>query len=297
MFSGVARTPSATTLALPVTGAPGSKHTTPADASTRQVGGRGRSMSSSSLPTSDAPSRSSNTSSQGRVARLRNAICVETLAIVHTVAWFRPAAGEAASAGFTANEAAQRKVGMGALAGRSAGYSSRQHRLRQVEQILGDQRFEVAALVANAVLCDNSAEGGMTQVARNLTTADEGFLRGVHLLILDRDPLHSGAFRNLLRDSGVKPLLLPARSPNLNAFAERFVGSIKSECLDRIVPLGEKHLRATVRAFMDHYHRERPHQGLGNKLVAPKTTRLGPGPVRYRERLGGVLKFYDREAA
>ncbi len=116
-------------------------------------------------------------------------------------------------------------------------------------------------------------------------------------LILDRDPLYSGAFRDLLRNSGVKPLLLPARSPNLNAFAERFVGSVKSECLDRIVPLGEKHLRAVVRAFMDHYHEERPHQGLGNKLIAPKTTLLGPGPVRCRERLGGVLKFYYREAA
>ena len=62
----------------------------------------------------------------------------------------------------------------------------------------------------------------------------------------------------------MKPLRLPARSPNLNAFAERFVGSVKSECLDRIVPLGKKHLRAAVRAFVDHYHEERPHQGLSN---------------------------------
>ena len=144
-----------------------------------------------------------------------------------------------------------------------------------------------------------SQPGGswMTQVARNLTDADDGFLRGMEYLILDRDPLYTAAFRDLLRDSGVKPLLLPARSPNLNAFAERFVGSVKSECLDRIVPLGEKHLRAAVRAFMDHYHEERPHQGLGNELIAPKTASRGPGPVRCRERLGGVLKFYYREAA
>jgi len=67
--------------------------------------------------------------------------------------------------------------------------------------------------------------------------------------------------------------------------------------LDRIVPLGEKHLRAAVRAFVDHYHEERPHQGLGNELIAPTTTLLGPGPVRCRERLGGVLRFYYREAA
>ena len=137
----------------------------------------------------------------------------------------------------------------------------------------------------------------MTQVARNLTHADDGFVRGMEYLILDRDPLYTAAFRDLLRDSGVKALLLPARSPNLNAFAERFVESVKSECLDRIVPLGESHLRAAVRAFMDHYHEERPHQGLGNERIAPKTTSLGPGPVRCRERLGGVLKFYYREAA
>ena len=73
-------------------------------------------------------------------------------------------------------------------------------------------------------------------------------------VILDRDPLYTAAFRRLLRDSGVKPLLLPPRSPNLNAFAERFVLSVKSECVDRIVPLGEAHLRAVVRAFVHHYN-------------------------------------------
>jgi transposase InsO family protein len=83
----------------------------------------------------------------------------------------------------------------------------------------------------------------------------------------------------------------------LNAFAERFVGSVKSECLDRIVPLGEQHLRAAVRAFTDHFHEERPHQGLSNELIAPKTALWGPGPLRCRERLGGVLKFYYRDAA
>src|SRR5262245_15978427 len=140
-------------------------------------------------------------------------------------------------------------------------------------------------------------ENWMTQVARNLTDAEDGFLRGTEYLILDRDPLYTAAFRDLLRDSGVKFLRLPARSPNLNAFAERFVGSVKSECLDRIVPLGDKHLRTAIRAFMDHYHEERPHQGLGDELIAPKATSLRPGDVRCRERLGGVLKFYYREAA
>jgi transposase InsO family protein len=137
----------------------------------------------------------------------------------------------------------------------------------------------------------------MTQLARNLIDVGDGFLRGVQHLILDRDPLYSAAFRRLLRDGGVKPLLLPARSPNLNGFAERFVLSVKSECLDRIVPLGEAHLRAAVRAFVAHYHEERPHQGLHNERIAPTSTSTGLGPIQCRERLGGVLKFYYRDAA
>jgi len=139
--------------------------------------------------------------------------------------------------------------------------------------------------------------GWMTQLARNLTDPSEGFLRGVQYIILDRDPLYTAAFRRLLRDSGVKPLILPAWSPNLNAFAERFVESAKSECLERMVRLGESHLRAAVRALIDHYHEERPHQGLDNELIAPTTTEVGTGPITCRERLGGLLKFYDREAA
>jgi putative transposase len=137
----------------------------------------------------------------------------------------------------------------------------------------------------------------MKQTARKLTDAQDGFLRSVRYLILDRDPLYTIAFRRMLRDSGVRPLLLPARSPNLNACAERFVLSAKSECLERIVPLGEGHLRAAVREFVDHYHEERPHQGLGNELIAPRAKASGTGPLKCRERLGGLLKFYYREAA
>jgi Integrase core domain len=140
-------------------------------------------------------------------------------------------------------------------------------------------------------------EPWMTQMARNLTDPHDGFLRDAHHLILDRDPLYTAAFRNRLRDSGVTLVRVPARSPNLKAFAERFVGSVRAECVARIVPLGEAHLRATVRAFVDHYHEERPHQGLCNELIAPKTTSVSRGPVRCRERLGGLLKFYYRAAA
>ena len=138
----------------------------------------------------------------------------------------------------------------------------------------------------------------MQQIGRNLTDAVDGFLLGKRYLILDRDPLYTAAFRALLADSGCKVLRLPARSPNLNAFAERFVLSAKSECLDKIVPLGERHLRAALRDFVEHYHRERPHQGLGNQLIQAVSPHVvGTGPVRCRERLGGTLKFYYREAA
>ena len=110
-------------------------------------------------------------------------------------------------------------------------------------------------------------------------------------------PQTVAAFRRLLRDSGVTPLVLPARSPNLNAFAERFVESVKSECLDRMVLFGEAHLRTAVREFVHHYHDERPHQGLGNELIAPETMVIGTGQTECRERLGGLLKFYYRQAA
>ena len=137
----------------------------------------------------------------------------------------------------------------------------------------------------------------MMQLARNLTDPGDGFLRSAQYIILDRDPLYTTAFRRLLRESGVRPLVLPAWSPNLNAYAERFVESAKSECLDRMVLLGESHLRAAIRAFVCHYHEERPHQGLSNELIASTTSVIGTGPIRCRERLGGLLKFYDREAA
>ena len=137
----------------------------------------------------------------------------------------------------------------------------------------------------------------MAQIARNLTAAGDGFLHGIQHVILDRDQLYTVAFRRLLRDSGVTPLVLPARSPNLNAFAERFVESVKSECLDRMVLFGEAHLRTAVREFVHHYHDERPHQGLGNELIAPETMVIGTGQTECRERLGGLLKFYYRQAA
>jgi putative transposase len=103
----------------------------------------------------------------------------------------------------------------------------------------------------------------------------------------------------MLETAGVKMVRLPARSPDLNAFAERFVRSVKSECLCRVIPLGERHLRHLVSEYVVHYHLERNHQGLGNELIEPipANTNSGEGVVRRRVRLGGVLSYYYRDAA
>jgi len=137
----------------------------------------------------------------------------------------------------------------------------------------------------------------MMQVARNLLDATDGFLRDKRHLILDRDPLYTKAFRRLLRDAGTKPLLLPARSPNLNAYAERFVLSVKSECLRHFIPLNQKHLRHILTEYAAHYHLERNHQGIGNALIDARASPANDNaPVKRRQRLGGVLSFYERRA-
>ena len=138
----------------------------------------------------------------------------------------------------------------------------------------------------------------MEQMARNLTDLFDGFLRNARHLIHDRDPLDTRAFAEILKSSGVQPIRLPPRSPNLNAHAERFVRSIKEECLNRVVPLGESHLRLIVQEYIEHYHRERIHQGLENQLLERAPPPANPGAdVQRTERLGGLLNHYDRQAA
>ena len=107
----------------------------------------------------------------------------------------------------------------------------------------------------------------MEQQARNVTDPVDGYLRRARHLIHDRDPLYTRVFGEILESAGVQPIRLPPKSPNLNAYAERFVRSIKEECLTRVVPLGEGHLRRLVYEYIEHYHRERNHQGLDNQLL------------------------------
>ncbi|MEY4514177.1 MAG: hypothetical protein RLZZ450_6299 [Pseudomonadota bacterium] len=136
----------------------------------------------------------------------------------------------------------------------------------------------------------------MMQVGRNLLDAIDGFLLRKRCLILDRDPLYTTPFRRLLRDAGVEPLRLPARSPNLNAHAERFVRSIRDDCLNHVVLLGEQHLRTVVREYVTHYHVERNHQELDNALItAPNPSAIASSAVRRRARLGGLLSYYHQD--
>jgi len=138
----------------------------------------------------------------------------------------------------------------------------------------------------------------MAQIARNLTDAYDGFLRNAKLLILDRDPLFTAQFRRMLKDRGVRVLRLPRESPNLNAYVERWVRSIRRECLGRIIPLGERHLQRAVKEFVAHYHAERNHQGLDGKLIEPEPgVGVNEGRILCRVRRGGLLKYYYREAA
>ncbi len=148
-----------------------------------------------------------------------------------------------------------------------------------------------------AGLKPNPNEEWMTQIARNVTMADVGLLQPGRYLIHDRDGKFCPAFIDTLEAVGVKPLKLPARSPNLNAHAEKWVQSVKNESVSKLILFGEASLRRVLAEFEAHYHGERNHQGKGNVILFPSDESVAEdGPVRCRERLGGLLKYYHREA-
>ena len=136
----------------------------------------------------------------------------------------------------------------------------------------------------------------MQQTVRTLTMGEDGAVHAPHLLICDRDRKWSGDVRRQLRDAGIRVVFTPARAPNANAYAERFVRSIKEECLDRLIPIGDRHFRRAVLEYVDHYHGERNHQGLDNHLIAGPPMIKMTCRVRRRPRLFGLLNFYERAA-
>ena len=137
----------------------------------------------------------------------------------------------------------------------------------------------------------------MEQQARNMTMEEWGCLRGCRYVLHDRDTKFCESFCELIESGNVKPIRLPARSPNLNSYAERWVRSVKEECLSRLILVGESSLRRALQQYIVHYHEERNHQGKNNRILFPSQARKNRGAVRCRERLGGLLKYYEREAA
>jgi putative transposase len=142
-------------------------------------------------------------------------------------------------------------------------------------------------------------EPWMQQVARNLTMEEWGFLSPGQYLMHDRDTKFCAAFHQIIDDAGVERVVLPPRSPHLNAYAERWVRSVKEECLSRLILFGEASLRHALTEYGTHSHHERNHQGKGNVLLFPSSNsgRESQGPMQCHERLGGLLKYYEREAA
>ena len=137
----------------------------------------------------------------------------------------------------------------------------------------------------------------MAQVARNLTGWD-GELQNAKYLIHDRDTKYTAQVDTIMNTAGIKALKLPAMSPNLNAYAERWVKSVKVEILDRQVLFGKKALQYTLNEYISHFHQERNHQGLNNTIPFP-AEKVGncSGKVKTKERLGGLLKYYYRQVA
>ena len=156
---------------------------------------------------------------------------------------------------------------------------------------LSTRRVEVAGITSYP------GEWFMGQVARNLTDEFDGFFRDKRYVIMDRDGKYTAAFRRILREAGVKAVRLPPRSPDLNPQIERFVRTIKEECLCRLILFGESMLRRAIGEFLAHYHRERNHQGLENRLIEPEEdVGTQKGRVVCRRRLGGLLRYYYRKA-
>ncbi len=148
--------------------------------------------------------------------------------------------------------------------------------------------------------CTTNPDGPwMRQIARNLTDIVDGPWRErVKYVLMDRDTKFTDEFRAILTVSGIMPVRLPPKSPNCNAHLERFFRSLKEEALERMIFFSERSLRSAAHEFLVHFHTERNHQGLDHKIIEPGAE-VGrkTGEVVCRKRLGGLLKYYHRQAA
>jgi len=151
-----------------------------------------------------------------------------------------------------------------------------------------------------AGITPHPTEAWMRQMARNVTMEQVGFLAGYRYLLRDRDSKFTAGFDQILKSGGVEAVRLPPHSPNLNAYAERWIRSVKSECLSKLILFGERALRHALDEYSSHYRQERNHQGKDNVILFPLSldrVAKSEGSIDCRERLGGLLKFYHREAA
>ena len=155
---------------------------------------------------------------------------------------------------------------------------------------IATRRVQIAGTTTNPI------SAWMEQIARNLTDCEEGFLAGKRFLIIDRDSIFSPAFKLIMGSSGVEVLLTSYQAPNMNAYAERFVRSIKAESLEQMIFLGQKSLDRAIHEFVEHYHDERSHQGIGNRIVSGAVPQ-SMGSIEVKQRLGGMLSYYHRRAA
>jgi transposase InsO family protein len=146
--------------------------------------------------------------------------------------------------------------------------------------------------------CTTNPTGAwVTQQARNLSFT--GIFEPTRFLIHDRDSKFSGAFEEVFRSERVTVIQTPIRAPQANAYAERFVRTVRAECLDWLLIIGRRHLESVLRTYTAHYNRERPHRGLA--LLTPNSTNADPqtshGEIKRRDRLGGLIHEYHRAAA
>jgi len=151
--------------------------------------------------------------------------------------------------------------------------------------------------VTLAGITRHPTENWMAQTARNVVNDPCSAAGRCRYLLHDRDAKFCAAFHEVFASEGIRRLKLPPRSPNLNAFAERWVRSAKEECLSKPILFGERSLQRAVTEFIAHFHSERNHQGKANALLFPEPAPLTRRrPVRCRERLGGLLRYYCRAA-
>ncbi len=146
-------------------------------------------------------------------------------------------------------------------------------------------------------LTEHPNEAWMMQVARTMTMDGEPFLLGKKVLLHDGDGKYCKGFRRIFKQAGVNPLKLPPFSPNLNAFAERWIRSIKSECLQYFCPVSKASIEYAIKQYVAHYNAERTHQGLDNQVLSPQDApKNTDGPIKVSHRLAGLLPHYYREA-